>query len=144
LTSKREIIERDDSFQVTEIVKSRENNFNIFFYYNVDDNGISFNIFADREVENIQGLDFHILYYDLYQDKLREKMIPEGDFQNMGAIDEFYLSCVQNKVPDLRVRIKPRAIVLIKKEKDFIILRFLFKINIKEHKFEFNYERCNT
>ena len=117
----------------------------MFFIYNLQDNGVIFKIFANQEeIDDIQGLDFHIIDYKIYYDRFGERLIPEGEFQNIGFTTEFYLRSFKDGIPGIHISLIPGVTLLIKNETDFIILRFLFKITLQEQIFKFNYEKDSS
>ena len=142
---RQETIKSSDLSEITEIIKLGKADYNVFFIYNLQDNGVIFKIFANQEeIYDIQGLDFHIIDYKIYYDRFGERLIPEGEFQNIGFTTEFYLRSFKDEIPGIHISLIPGVTLLIKNETDFIILRFLFKITLQEQIFKFNYEKDSS
>lgn len=133
---KYEVINANNSHFI-QVIKSERANYKVIFTCNIQEESIHFNISSAQVIDKIDGIDFYLSYYDIYCDSLMEKQIIENEFQSIGQVEKFTLESNKGEVPNLNTNIIPAANLFVKKEGGFIVLRFLFKINLKGQIFIF-------
>ena len=127
---KYEVINTSAS-QFIEIIKSERDNYSMIFICSIQGESIRFNVYSPQVIDKIDGIDFYLYCYDIYSDNLGERQITDKEFQNVGEIEKFILQSSKEEVCDLNVNVSPAATLLVRKENNFIVFRFLFKINIE-------------
>ncbi len=127
---KYEVINASAS-QFIEIIKSERDNYSMIFTSNIQGESIRFNVYSPQVTDKIDGIDFYLYCYDIYCDNLGERQITDKEFQNVGEVEKFILQSSREEVCDLNVNISPAATLLVRKENNFSVLRFLFKINLE-------------